>query len=65
MASIMSPELLRDVIRMKPYEVGGSVDVRSGLEQVFKEYPVLRARLLDEHGIVRPRVAVFLDGRLV
>lgn len=50
---------------MKPYAVGGSVDVRSGLEQVFKEYPVLRARLLDEHGIVRPRVAVFLDGRLV
>jgi len=36
--------------------------VRSVLEEVFREYPLLRGYVLDEQGAVRKHVAVFVGG---
>ncbi|MCK7594409.1 MoaD/ThiS family protein [Pseudomarimonas salicorniae] len=37
--------------------------VEACLEAAFADSPALRGYLLDEHGRVRPHVAVFVDGR--
>ena len=36
--------------------------VRGVLEGVFAQHPALRGYVLDEHGVVRHHVAVFVDG---
>jgi hypothetical protein len=63
--TILFTDSLRDIVPIKPYEAQGCATVRAALERVFSEYPMLRSRLFDEQGVVRPRVAVFLDGQLV
>lgn len=35
------------------------------LETVFSDYPKLRGYLLDDQGIIRKHVAVFIDGKLL
>ncbi len=35
------------------------------LEQLFQQHPGLRGYILDEHGVVRHHVAVFVDGQSI
>jgi hypothetical protein len=39
-----------------------AADVRSALEQLFAAHPSLRGYVLDEHGVVRHHVALFVDN---
>jgi sulfur-carrier protein len=39
--------------------------VREALDHVFRENPAARGYVLDEHGAVRPHMAIFVDGRQV
>jgi hypothetical protein len=39
--------------------------LRDGLEQVFAENPKLRSYLLDDQGVIRQHVAVFVDNELL
>ena len=46
----------------------GSVEgdtVRQALENVFAENPRLRSYILDDQGVLRKHVVVFLDGEIV
>jgi sulfur-carrier protein len=45
-------------------DVSGTT-VRETLEAVFRANPPVRGYVLDEHGGVRPHMAIFVDGRLV
>lgn len=38
-------------------------DVEQVLQAVFAQHPGLRGYVLDEHGVVRHHVAVFVDGQ--
>ncbi len=42
-------------------EVAGA-SVGEALEAVFARHPNLRGYVLDEHGVIRHHVAVFVDG---
>ena len=42
-------------------DVGGAT-VREALEQVFAANPRLRSYVVDERGVVRKHMAVFVDG---
>lgn len=46
-----------------PLSVPGDTP-RAALEQVLRDYPLLRSYLLDEHGGLRKHVALFIDGEL-
>lgn len=39
--------------------------VREALDQVFHANPPARGYVLDEHGGVRPHMAIFVDGRQI
>jgi sulfur-carrier protein len=39
--------------------------VREALDHVFSGNPQARGYVLDEHGAVRPHMAIFVDGRQV
>lgn len=52
---------LRRFLDCPPCEVDAD-DVRSALEAVFAGNPRLRGYVCDEHGAVRPHVAIFVDG---
>lgn len=39
--------------------------VREALDRVFRDNPRARGYVLDEHGAVRPHMAIFVDGRQV
>jgi molybdopterin converting factor small subunit len=43
-------------------QVAGA-DVGQALQAVFAQHPGLRGYVLDEHGVVRHHVAVFVDGQ--
>jgi sulfur-carrier protein len=45
-------------------EVSGAT-VRETLEQVFQANPPARGYVLDEHGGIRPHMAIFVDGRQI
>ena len=45
-----------------PCEVAGST-ARAALEQAFLLYPRARGYVLDEHGALRPHMAVFINGQ--
>ncbi len=44
-----------------PCVVAGAT-VRESLEAAFASYPKLRGYVLDEHGVLRFHMAVFVDG---
>ncbi len=39
-----------------------SQSLRSALEQVFIDYPILRSYVLDDQGALRHHLAIFVDG---
>jgi hypothetical protein len=39
--------------------------VGEALEAMFATYPVLRGYVVDEHGVVRHHVAIFVDGEAI
>lgn len=45
-----------------PDRVVPGASVRDALEAVFRDNPKLRGYLLDDRGIVRQHVMIFLDG---
>ncbi len=49
-------------VAAQPMSVAGRT-VREALEAAFHAYPRARGYVLDEHGAVRPHMAVFVDGR--
>ena len=54
---------LRRFLEAPPAEVEGATP-REALEQVFDQNPRLRAYLLDEQGVLRKHVALFVGGQL-
>ncbi len=44
---------------------GSPANVRQALDRLWKEYPGLRDRVLNELGEVRPHVNVFLNSQVV
>lgn len=48
----------------QPFEVAAT-DLRGALEALFAARPGLRGYVLDEHGVVRRHVALFVDGRSI
>lgn len=47
---------------------GQAVDaetLREALDKMFGEYPRLRGYVLDERGVIRQHIAVFIDGEML
>ncbi len=61
MARIFLPERLH-ALATDVLEVGGVKTVSSALAALFSEYPRLRGYLLDDQGLLRERVAIYVDG---
>ena len=45
-------------------EVAGDT-LQQALDALFAQHPKLRGYVLDEHGVVRHHVAIFIDGRSI
>ena len=45
-----------------PCQVSGRT-AREALEQAFARYPLVRGYVLDEHGVLRKHMVVFVNGR--
>lgn len=39
--------------------------VRAALDAVFKDHPILRGYVVDEHGTLRKHMLVFISGRQI
>jgi molybdopterin synthase sulfur carrier subunit len=61
---VLLPRQLRDVAPLE-HSVSGATTVRRALTLVFERYPQLRHCILDERGVLRRRLAVFVDGQYV
>jgi molybdopterin synthase sulfur carrier subunit len=63
---VLAPQLARWLPdagqgRELAFDVVGAT-VRAALEDAFARYPGLKGYVVDEHGVVRHHVAVFVDG---
>jgi hypothetical protein len=61
MAQLHFTAHLRSVIAKSPVEADGS-DVREAFRSVFLRNPLLEGYVLDEQGVLRQHVCIFLDG---
>jgi len=52
---------LRSVVAKSPVVAEGA-DVRSALRGVFETHPQLEGYVLDERGVLRQHVCIFVDG---
>jgi hypothetical protein len=55
---------LARLVPCPPQDVEGST-LRDALDEAFARNPRLRGYILDERGVVRHHVAIFVDGQLV
>lgn len=61
-ASLRLPRLLTDSVKIGlVHEVTGST-LQEALDELFRVEPGVRSHLLDERGVIRPHVSVFVDG---
>jgi sulfur-carrier protein len=61
MALVYFTAKLRSLIPDAPVDVAGGT-VGDALERVFAEHAQLRGYVLDEQGLLRKHVCIFLDG---
>ena len=64
MAVVAFTENLRRHVACPTVEVSGTT-VREVLERVFDANPRLRGYVLDERGVLRKHMVVFVDGRQI
>ncbi len=64
MAVVAFTENLRRHVACPTVEVSGDT-VRDVLERVFDDNPRLRGYVLDERGVLRKHMVVFVDGRQI
>ena len=64
MAVVVFTQNLQRHVEAPPSEVSGAT-VREVLERVFTENPRLRGYVVDERGVLRKHMVVFIDGRQV
>jgi sulfur-carrier protein len=61
-AEVRLPRLLAEIANTIPaHQVTGST-VAEALDDLFSSLPGLRNHVLDERGVVRPHVSLFVDG---
>ena len=61
-ASVRLPRLLAQSVKAGlVHRVRGST-LREALEELFLAEPGVRSHLLDEQGLIRPHVSIFVDG---
>jgi molybdopterin converting factor small subunit len=61
-ATIKLPRMLWETANTEPaYDVEGVV-VSEILDDLFRQAPGLRNHIIEETGIVRPHVSIFVDG---
>ena len=64
MARVVFTENLQRHVECPPREVEGAT-VRQALDRVFEDNQRARSYVLDEQGVVRKHVAIFVDGAAV
>ena len=64
MPTVIFTQHLRDVAPAAPV-TSDATTVRAALEDVFAAFPRLRGYILDDRGVLRHHVAVFVDGELL
>lgn len=61
-ASIKLPRMLWETVNTEPaHEVEGAT-VAEALDDLFVRVPGLRGHIVEETGVVRPHVSIFVDG---
>jgi molybdopterin synthase sulfur carrier subunit len=61
-ASIKLPRMLWETVNTEPvHEVGGAT-VAEALDALFVRVPGLRGHIVEEAGVVRSHVSIFVDG---
>lgn len=62
MANLRLPRMLSETVKTEPaYHVRGET-MGEALADLFDQVPGLRNHIVDESGLVRPHVSVFVDG---
>jgi hypothetical protein len=64
MATVVFSSFIQHYVKCTPLEAPGN-SVREVLEAYFQEFRQARGYILDDQGLLRPRLAVFVDGALV
>jgi molybdopterin converting factor small subunit len=64
MARVVFTENLQRHVESPPTEVSGST-VREALEGVFQRNARLRGYVVDERGVLRKHMVVFVDGTII
>lgn len=64
MAEVVFTSNLRRHVECPPTRVDGAT-VRDVLERVFAANPRLRGYVVDEQGVLRKHMSVFVDGRMI
>ena len=65
MVTVWLSESLREVAGCEDHELVEGSTVGRALSHLFAKYRPLRAHVLDDQGIVRRRISVLVNGRLV
>jgi len=61
-ASIKLPKMLSETVNTESVHVVEAATVAEALDDLFARVPGLRGHIVEETGVVRPHVSVFVDG---
>jgi hypothetical protein len=64
MPTVMFTPVLRRFLRVADMRVEGST-VGAALAAAFAEHPALRGYLLDDQGVLRRHIAIYVNGEMV
>ena len=64
MPRVSFPQVLQRHVECPPIDVEGGT-VRDALAAAFAVYPAVRGYLVDDAGVLRQHVTVFVDGEVV
>lgn len=62
MTSLRLPRMLASAANTELRHTVGGTDLIGALDDLFATEPGLRNHILDENGVIRPHVSVFVDG---
>lgn len=61
-ASIKLPKMLSETVNTESVHVVEAATVAEALDDLFARVPGLRGHIVEETGVVRPHVSVFVNG---